>query len=193
MAIRRGKLRIEVVRSNRKTLGLKIDQDGNVTAQAPYRMPMQEITDFVDEKMGWIEKHLAVIEEKKRERELHPAELLSDEDIDRLIQEALDYIPGRVKYYAAKMHVDYRSITIRNQRTRWGSCSTKGGLNFNCLLMLTPKEIIDYVVVHELCHRLEMNHSPRFWSEVEKVMPDYAERRAWLKENGEEIMRRMTG
>lgn len=193
MIMRKGKLRIEVVRSNRKTLGLKIDRDGKITAQAPYQASTQEISDFVDGKMGWIEKNLAQLEEKKKELEKNPVERLSMEEIDRLAQEALDYIPGRVKYYAAKMNVTYRSITIRNQKTRWGSCSAKGGLNFNCLLMLAPKEVIDYVVVHELCHRLEMNHSPRFWSEVERMMPDYRVHRAWLNEHGGEIMRRMTG
>ncbi|MDE6567167.1 MAG: M48 family metallopeptidase, partial [Lachnospiraceae bacterium] len=96
-------------------------------------------------------------------------------------------------YYARQIGVDYGRITIRNQKTRWGSCSGKGNLNFNCLLMLAPAEIQDYVVVHELCHRREMNHSPRFWAEVAKIMPDYQERRKWLKEHGQEIMRRMLG
>ena len=82
-------------------------------------------------------------------------------------------------------------ITIRNQKTRWGSCSSKGNLNFNCLLMLTPPEVIDYVVVHELCHRKEMNHSGAFWAEVEKVLPDYKEQVKWLKENGGQIIGRM--
>ena len=89
--------------------------------------------------------------------------------------------------------VTYGRITVRNQRTRWGSCSSKGNLNFNCLLMLAPPGILDYVVVHELCHRKEMNHSPKFWAEVAKVMPDYKERQKWLRTEGSSIMRRMTG
>ena len=82
-------------------------------------------------------------------------------------------------------------VTIRNQKTRWGSCSTKGNLNFNCLLMLCPEEVRDYVVVHELCHRKELNHSARFWAEVEKILPDYCIKRKWLKEHGIEIIGRM--
>ncbi|HAN50208.1 MAG TPA: metal-dependent hydrolase, partial [Lachnospiraceae bacterium] len=82
------------------------------------------------------------------------------------------------------MGVDYGRITIRHQKTRWGSCSGKGNLNFNCLLMLTPPEVQEYVIVHELCHRKEMNHSYRFWAEVEDVLPDYRVQEQWLKTNG---------
>ena len=85
--------------------------------------------------------------------------------------------------------VDYGRITIRNQKTRWGSCSSKGNLNFNCLLMLTPPEVIDYVVVHELCHRKEMNHSKDFWREVEKVLPNYLDQVKWLKDEGSNVIR----
>jgi predicted metal-dependent hydrolase len=87
--------------------------------------------------------------------------------------------------------VTYGRITIRNQRSRWGSCSGKGNLNFNCLLMLTPSHVIDYVVVHELCHRLEMNHSPAFWAQVERVLPDYRKSREWLREHEKELIGRL--
>ena len=93
-------------------------------------------------------------------------------------------------YFAKQIGATYGRITIRNQKTRWGSCSSKGNLNFNCLLMLAPSEVIDYVVVHELCHRKEMNHSKAFWSEVEKVLPDYKAHVKWLKDEGGNIMRR---
>ncbi|MDY3888895.1 MAG: M48 family metallopeptidase, partial [Agathobacter sp.] len=92
----------------------------------------------------------------------------------------MEYIPKRVAYFADIMGVDYGRITIRMQKTRWGSCSSKGNLNFNCLLMLAPPEVIDYVVVHELCHRKEMNHSKAFWREVERVLPDYRSRKLRL-------------
>ena len=87
--------------------------------------------------------------------------------------------------------VSIHRVTIRCQRTRWGSCSAKGNINLNCLLMICPEEVRDYVVVHELCHRREMNHSPRFWAEVERVMPDYRRHRRWLKEEGSALMGRL--
>lgn len=118
---------------------------------------------------------------------------LTMEDIRSLAQEALQVIPERVAHYAPLVGVSYGRITIRNQRSRWGSCSSKGNLNFNCLLMLAPIEVIDSVVVHELCHRLEMNHSKRFYAHVRRVYPEYDRYHAWLKENGAAIMRRMTG
>ena len=86
---------------------------------------------------------------------------------------------------------DHGRITIRAQKSRWGSCSTLGNLNFNCLLMLCPQEVRDYVVVHELCHRKEMNHSERFWRELARVLPDYETPRKWLKTNGSGLIRRL--
>ena len=118
---------------------------------------------------------------------------LGREDIRNLAKEALRVIPERVAYYAPRVGVSYGRITIRNQRTRWGSCSGKKNLNFNCLLMLTPPEVLDSVVVHELCHILEMNHSKRFYENVLRVYPDYYKNHAWLKENGGALLRRMTG
>ena len=112
-------------------------------------------------------------------------------EIRDLADKALKVIPERVRYYAPKIGVTYGRITIRNQRSKWGSCSSKGNLNFNCLLMLTPPEVIDSVVVHELCHRKEMNHSEKFYSEVLRVFPGYWEWDKWLKENGDLLMKRM--
>lgn len=110
--------------------------------------------------------------------------------MDKLIKDAKVYIPNRVEYYSKIIGVCYNRITIRKQRTRWGSCSSDGNLNFNCLLMLMPHEVIDYVVVHELCHRKHMNHSKAFWAEVEKVLPDYKKQVEWLKTDGSVIINR---
>ena len=94
---------------------------------------------------------------------------------------------------ARLMGVNYGQVSIRKQKTRWGSCSREGNLSFNCLLMMAPPEVLDYVVVHELSHRLEMNHSSRFWTQVEQVIPDYSKPRKWLNEHGGRLMLRMHG
>ena len=86
----------------------------------------------------------------------------------------------RVDYYADCMGIDYGSISMRNQKSRWGSCSSEGNLNFNCRLLFVPDRIVDYVVIHELAHRRFMNHSKAFWKEVEKYMPDYKEQKKLL-------------
>lgn len=117
----------------------------------------------------------------------------TNEEIHEMADMALKVIPERVKYYAEILGVTYGRITIRNQKTRWGSCSSKGNLNFNCLLMCAPPEVIDSVVVHELCHLKQMNHSKAFYAEVLKVFPNYYKCHDWLKENGGALIKRMTG
>ena len=184
---------IRIIRSSRRTLSLQVKNDGQVIVRAPKHVTLQEIAAFVRKNAAWLHKHL---EKVKKEKELNaalPVQPLTMEDIQKLADEALRVIPDRVAHFAPLVGVTYGRITVRNQRTRWGSCSSKGNLNFNCLLMLAPPGILDYVVVHELCHRKEMNHSPKFWAEVAKVMPDYKERQKWLRTEGSNIMRRMTG
>ncbi len=186
------KTHIEVIRSKRKTLAIEIRPDMRVVVRAPEKIPQNEIMKFVEEKQNRIKKHLVQMyfkaeEIKKQKKE--PA--LTNADIEKLCQKALSVIPDKVKYYAEIMGVTYGRITIRNQKTRWGSCSSKGNLNFNCLLMLMPDKVLDYVVVHELCHLKQMNHSKKFWKEVERYMPDYKNYKKWLNENGGALIERM--
>ena len=184
---------IRIIRSSRRTLSLQVKNDGQVIVRAPKHITLQEIAAFVRKNSAWLHKHLEKVRKEKELNAALPVQPLTMEDIQKLADEALRVIPGRVAHFAPLVGVTYGRITVRNQRTRWGSCSSKGNLNFNCLLMLAPPGILDYVVVHELCHRKEMNHSPKFWAEVAKVMPDYKERQKWLRTEGSNIMRRMTG
>ena len=184
---------IRIIRSPRRTLSLQVKNDGQVIVRAPRHVTLQEIAAFVRKNSAWLHKHLEKVRKEKELNAASPVQPLTMEDIQKLADEALRVIPGRVAHFAPLVGVTYGRITVRNQRTRWGSCSSKGNLNFNCLLMLAPPGILDYVVVHELCHRKEMNHSPKFWAEVAKVMPDYKERQKWLRTEGSNIMRRMTG
>lgn len=182
-------MEVTVIRTNRKTVAIQVNSDLSVTVRAPRRASQKDIERILKEKEAWILKHVEQIREKKVAYDAMEVEPLTNEEIHELADKALKYIPERAAYFAKLIGVDYGCITIRNQKSRWGSCSSKGNLNFNCLLMLTPVEVIDYVVVHELCHRKEMNHSQKFWAEVAKIMPDYQEKRKWLKEHGEAIMR----
>lgn len=147
------KFEYSVVRSRRKSICIEIDRDLNIKVRAPLRMTDSQIQSFVDSRQNWIRSHLEIMQKR----------------------------PSRVEHFAQIIDVTYGRITIRHQKTRWGSCSSSGNLNFNCALMNTTPEIIDYVVVHELCHRKQMNHSALFWAEVEKVLPNYKELRSALK------------
>ena len=91
-------------------------------------------------------------------------------------------------YFEGRCPGPMPAVRVRDMHTRWGSCSQTGNLNFNFRLILAPPEVLDYVVVHELCHRRQMNHSTQFWQEVAQVLPDYRKRKAWLTENGWRLM-----
>lgn len=179
-----------IIRSVRKTFALELKPEG-LLVRVPLRATDAQIRDFIARHRGWIEKAAARQEQRRKEAEDAPP--LTPQEIRDLAGRAMEYIPERVRHYAPLIGVSYGRITIRNQKTRWGSCSAKGNLNFNCLLMLAPPEVIDSVVVHELCHRKHMDHSQLFYAEVLRVFPDYRKWHGWLKEHGGAVLRRMTG
>ena len=179
-------MNIEIKRSNRKTLALEVTSDAKIIVRAPFFVPQAEIERFVSSKRAWIEKSLKKVQNHRAAQTSDRK--LSEKELDMLAKKAKEVFSEKAAYYAKQVGVTYGRITIRNQKTRWGSCSSLGNLNFNCLLMLAPEAVQDYVVVHELCHRKEMNHSERFWREVAKIMPDYKVHKKWLKEHGSKIM-----
>ena len=170
----------ELIRAKRRSMSLKVDLDGTITVRAPYRTPVQTADWFVEGHRDWIEVRLKAGARIMAERPSY-----TDRERAEGRKQAAEAIKARCRYYAPVMGVSYGTVTIREQKTRWGSCSTKGNLNFNWKLVLMPPEILDYVVVHELAHRIQMNHSAAFWVEVGKILPDYKERRQWLKVNGQ--------
>lgn len=169
----------EVIRSGRRTVSLQIKEDGSLQLRIPYMTSIDAAMDFAARHEVWIaDRYKKVIEDQ--ENKPHYSESEKNE-YKKKLRPVLEH---RAAFYAELMGVDYGRISVRDQKTRWGSCSARGNLSFNWKLALVPPDILDYVVVHELAHRLEMNHSARFWAQVERVLPDYRARRAWLKEYG---------
>ena len=191
MKMKIGEYNVEVRRSKRKSATIKITADMQIVVFVPLYVSDNEIEKMVISKSKWIDKHMLKVQSTIDERS--KLEKITFEQVKELADQAVEYIPKRVKYYAEKENFVYNKITIKNLVSRWGSCSTKGNLNFNCLLMLTPDYVIDYIVVHGLCHLREMNHSEKFWAEVEKIMPDYQRAELWLKQNGGNLISRMRG
>ena len=178
-----------LIRSRRRTIAIEITGEAKLLVRAPMRAPKYEIEKFILEKEEWINKHIEKVRERNEKAAL--VEPIGEEELKELGREALRVIPEKVSHYAGIIGVSYGRITIKNQKTVWGSCSSKGNLNFNCLLMKAPEHVQDYVVVHELCHRKEMNHSKRFWELVASVIPDHKLCRKWLKEEGAVYLRQI--
>ena len=174
-----------LIRSDRRSIGIEVDREGKVTVRAPYSCEKKRIDRFLLEKENWIRQKVKLQKEnamkRQEKREMPEAEKKYYRNLAR------EVLGARTGYYARKMGVTYGRISIREQKTRWGSCSSAGNLNFNWKLVLMPPELLDYVVVHELAHRKEMNHSPRFWTIVEKELPDYCNRREKLKILGRQL------
>lgn len=174
-----------IIRSNRKTISIQIDLNGQIIVRSPRKMRERDVWAFVESKSLWIKKHQ---QSKQEQIQLPP---FTEEEIEQLRIRTRGLVTERTEHYASIMQVSYNRITVRIQRTRWGSCSSKGNLNFNCLLALVPMDVLDYVVVHELAHLKQMNHWERFWAEVASVLPDYKTSKHWLKENSAALISRI--
>lgn len=171
------KQQIKIIRANRKSLSLKIDRDGTIVVRAPRFVFQKTINNFIQKNRGWIEK----------QRQAQQDSILDPNQVSEYKREARDIIIPRVAEFADKYGFTYNSVKITSAMTRWGSCTSKKNLNFTYRLALAPGRVRDYVIVHELCHLRQMNHSKKFWSEVEAIMPDYKTQEKWLKENGATI------
>lgn len=179
----------EAVYSRRKTCAVSISAEGNITLRLPLGTSEAQINHLLLDKQHWIITHY--LEAVKR-AENRPVSNLTDAQRaaleKRYIEAAKAYFPKRAAHFAAITGGTYHRITIRDQKTRWGSCSAKGTLSFNWRLMLAPPAVLDYVVVHELCHLTHMNHSKAFWALVESACPDYRTHRKWLKDHGQTLV-----
>ena len=167
----------EIIYSKRKTISLVI-KEGKLIVRAPLGTKQSKIRELVEGHKSWIEKGIAKTIAKAE------AQNISKEEEKLLRKSARAILPLKTQYYASKMGLKYGRITITGAKTRFGSCSSEGNISYSFRLMKYPDEAIDYVVVHELAHLVEMNHSDRFWSIVASVFPDYKARRKMLKFNG---------
>ena len=163
---------------------MQVKPDGTVEVRAPYLAPKFQIDMFVLAHEDWARKQLA--RQEKARAAAGDVKVMTKEQFDRLKKLARQYIPGRIEHFARLAGVSgrVRSVSIRCQKTRWGSCTVNGDISMNCLLMLAPKEVLDSVCAHEVCHLLEMNHSNRFYAELYRIFPEYKKHNAWLKKNG---------
>jgi predicted metal-dependent hydrolase len=163
---------MRITYSKRKTIRLSVNRDGEPEIYAPYGCPQAVIEGFIQKHRRWIEK---------RQAELCNQKVYTEQEIAALRRRAKEDLPRRVAYFAPLMGVKPASVKITSARTRYGSCSGKNSICFSLYLMEKSDRAIDYVVVHELAHIRHHNHSPAFYKEIEKILPDYRERIKELK------------
>jgi predicted metal-dependent hydrolase len=160
-----------------KNASLMVSHQKKVVVTLPWRYPEKLAKDLVNKHVDWIKKRLAVINQLVH---IQPDNRGINTSAKYLL-EAKQLMHAKTKVWNKHYGFDYKKIVVRNQKSRWGSCSAKGTLNFNIKLIFLPEDLIDYVVVHELCHLKEMNHSSRFWALVRQTIPDFAQRRKRLQ------------
>jgi predicted metal-dependent hydrolase len=209
--------------SDRKTLSIYIERDGQISVLAPQDFTSQQLDEVLEQKRGWIYKGLAEWEDLNATRfkreyvngegflylgrnyrlqivvtqdkplqlkngyfNLSSQSLPKAEDVFKEFyrQKGNVKLRERVSYYQNKLGVKAHDVRVLELKNRWASCSEKGNLNFHWKCMMAPLTVLDYVVVHELVHLLHKNHTTAFWNEIDKLIPDYQERKQWLKVNG---------
>ena len=168
-------MKYKVIYSKRKTIALSI-VDGGLVVKAPLKTKDEVIEAVIIKHARWVGRHLA-----SQRRKIEMFSSLSEDDIKLLKKSARIYFKEKIEYFSQIMGIKYSRMTITSAEKRFGSCNSKGNICFSYRLMLYPEAAREYVVVHELAHRIEMNHSPRFYKIIESVLPDYKERKRLLK------------
>lgn len=167
----------EIVRSGRRTLSVEIAPDLKIKVRAPYKVSLARIEKFLADNEKWINDHMKKAAERASRRR-EPTE----EEKAAYIKAAREYLPERVKYFASIMGVCPSGVKITGAKTRYGSCSGKNSICFSYLVMALPRDLIDYVVVHELAHIKHHDHSRAFYDFLGKFMPDHKERQKRIKQ-----------
>lgn len=170
-------MKIHIKRSMRKSIALQV-KNSQIIVKAPFFVTKNYIMQFIDKHKNWVENKLS--QQQKS--------LIDSNKIEEYKKQAREYIPQRVEEIAKKYGCEYNKIKITSAKTRWWSCTSQKNLNFSFRLILTPPEIIDYVICHELAHLKEMNHSRQFWLEVSRMDKEYKNHDMWLKINGDRFV-----
>lgn len=180
----------EILYSRRKTISLEVTAKGQVRLRLPLGCHRQEGILFLEQRTEWLLQALQKMQKRQELLLRQQAQVpqITPEQVSRLRLRAKEELTAKADLFAAKMGVTYAKLTVKDQKTRWGSCSARGNLNFNWRIILAPEPVTDYVVIHELAHRIHMNHSEAFYRTVEAVMPDYREQVRWLKTQGAVLM-----
>ena len=163
-----------------RRMRISMYRNGDMVVVAPHKMPENIIESFLIKKAAWILRKLDYFKEfggPRRSKKEEKTRFLEYKDRARIFAEE------RIAYFNASYSFHVGHITIRNQKTRWGSCSKRGDLNFNYKIALLPRHLSDYIIVHELCHLAELNHSQTFWRLVGKTIPDYSAIKKELKKS----------
>lgn len=155
-----------------------VTNEAKLIIRAPLNMPTEEIDRFIRQKKGWIERQMARLADRPRPK------VLTEGERGELKRVAREKIGERCDHFSELTGHRPTAVKISSARGRWGSCGIKGTINFTWRLALAPLPVIDYVVVHELIHLVERNHSARFWRRVAQVIPDHQTHRRWLRQNG---------
>jgi predicted metal-dependent hydrolase len=208
----------KIIRSNRKTLSISINENAELIVRAPKRILDQKIQDFINEKENWITRNQSLVKTRAEDTAKDKNMLLylgtlfplkTDNDAKKISFDGKEFVADlhnkeitnkslktwyknkfkevavpRLFYFAKKHNLQVNQVRIKEQRTLWGSCSSRNNINLNFLLIMAPLKVIDYVIIHELVHTIHKNHSVNFWNAVEEIMPNYKEAKHWLKENG---------
>jgi len=153
---------------------ISVGVEGNVVVTTPRAASMAAVEKFVAKYASWIERHVA------RAR-LRTVMRIPRKDVAGLKKKALAIAEERCKFFAKVYGLEYKKISIRSQKSRWGSCSAAGNLSFNYKIVALPSETADYIIVHEICHLAEMNHSKKFWDLVAQTVPNHQELRKQLR------------
>ena len=216
----------QIIRSNRKTLSLSINENADLVVRAPHFVSYDEIQKFISEKSAWIDKKHRLIKARLKDdlnhnlssqclylgslyqikidnNSIDPISFngqmftMNNESIETISlllkswykKRFMEVALPRLSYFSDKYNLKVNQVRVKEQKTLWGSCSSKNNINLNYLLIMAPMKVIDYVIVHELVHAIHKNHSAKFWQKVETIMPNYKDARYWLKENGYKLRR----